>query len=74
MSPQLCFVYWDMSRCLRTLADALEEHSSDVQVRIPPLVLLLPFTDCSYVHTSALSKSAAHRGAGEQLTVAVKFH
>lgn len=56
MSPQLCFVYWDMSRCLRTLADALEEHSADVQVRIPPLVLFLSFMDRSYVHTSALAR------------------
>lgn len=34
--PQLCFVYWDMSRCLRTLTETLEEGSSfvagDVQV------------------------------------------
>uniref|UniRef100_A0A3Q2P6F1 Transmembrane protein 268 n=1 Tax=Fundulus heteroclitus TaxID=8078 RepID=A0A3Q2P6F1_FUNHE len=31
---QLCFVYWDMSRCLRTLTDTLEERSfveSDTQ-------------------------------------------
>lgn len=34
--PQLCFVYWDMSRCLRTLTETLEEGSSfvsgDIQV------------------------------------------
>ncbi|XP_029701317.1 transmembrane protein 268 isoform X3 [Takifugu rubripes] len=32
--PHLCFVYWDMSRCLRTLTDAVEEHSSDVQNKL----------------------------------------
>ncbi|XP_029701316.1 transmembrane protein 268 isoform X2 [Takifugu rubripes] len=33
-NTQLCFVYWDMSRCLRTLTDAVEEHSSDVQNKL----------------------------------------
>lgn len=36
VSPQLYFVYWDMSRCLRTLTNTLEEHScvaNDIQVR-----------------------------------------
>lgn len=36
VSPQLYFVYWDMSRCLRTLTDTLEERSgvaNGLQVR-----------------------------------------
>lgn len=36
VSPQLYFVYWDMSHCLRTLTDTLEEHNcavNDIQVR-----------------------------------------
>ncbi|TNM93338.1 hypothetical protein fugu_018740 [Takifugu bimaculatus] len=33
-NTQLCFVYWDMSRCLRSLTDAIEEHSSDVQNKL----------------------------------------
>lgn len=35
VSLQLCFVYWDMSRCLRTLTDSLEERgcvADDIQV------------------------------------------
>lgn len=34
--PQLYFVYWDMSRCLKTLTETLEEGSlvhGDIQVR-----------------------------------------
>lgn len=41
LCPQLYFVYWDMSRCLRTLTETLEEGSfvdGDIQVRpfVPP--------------------------------------
>lgn len=37
MCPQLYFVYWDMSRCLKTLTETLEEGScmnGDIQVRL----------------------------------------
>lgn len=55
VSLQLYFVYWDMSRCLKTLTDTLEEPScvaNDVHVRnsilfSPPPPLLI-FLTCSH--------------------------
>lgn len=61
--PQLCFVYWDMSCCLRTLTEILEEGRSfvadDIQVSrtlfaTPPFLLIYRF----YFHTSYQSSKS----------------
>lgn len=63
VSPQLYFVYWDMSRCLRTLTNTLEEHScvaNDIQVRDSSLCSPPPPPPSSIFLTYPYERSLKH--------------